>query len=778
MTAAARAAEGVFASMTEGIVDRLLDTLFKHAESKLGSDDQRKTLSAYSAIYENRSAFSKAMIRQIRSRLQVAIDDFLDNRLTRPGVQTTPKTNELSLVGTDEMERQVLSGSVGARAENDCFEAYHELNGRLATVAGLLEITSSSNPFRPEILVVTIDEAWHELRPDFSDALLMLQRLSPAVLGDLGPYVAAVNKVLADAGYEPTRHTGFVNVGGSRSGSGAGAPNAANAATQTTPGVGAQAAEPQRRVGMFKRIVEALSRQMGAAPAPEAAAQPPATAPAEFSDTLPLGALPGTGTLPDAEELAVQMIARQAAAQALASIVPPSAYAQPVGALSALQRAQFEQPTVFGKALNVQPIVADDGAEIASNYMDPLSPVDVALRTPLRFVNVIRSIADSKIGQQASQVDSMVIELVARLFDFVFEDDNLPDAIKVLLSRMQIPVLKAAMLDTEFFERENHPARRLVNGLANAGLGWEEEDGREDPLFQLIERTVQRVIEEFEEDLSLFDRLSDDVDSFVHRIESESTAAAASEVVPARDEAILEEERQLAMRNARRAVEERLREARTLPFVAYFLRNAWAEYIGDLLAVDEEDETPLRNALDTADDLIWSVEPKPTPDDRRKLLIKIPYLEQQLRSGMTRVAMTPEDSGNFLSMLDHRWAGAVIGEPIDVVEEVPEPQPEAEPDEQLQQIYDLRPGAILEMTKDDGARLCYKLGWISQGRSRYLLTNRLNSAPLIVTAEHLAGRLASGKMRIIDHGPLMDRAMNSILTALEEVRYPDAQAVL
>ncbi len=776
MTAAARAAEGVFAAMTDSIAERLLDTLFKYAEAKLGSDEQRKTLSAYSAIYENRSTFAKAMIRQMRTRQQAAIDDFLDNRLTRPGVQTTPKTSELSLVATDEMERQVLSGSVGARAENDCHEAYHELNGRLATVAGLLEIPTSSNPFRPEIIVVAIDEAWRELRPDFGDDLLMLQRITPAVLGDLSAYVEAVNKVLADAGYEPTRHTGFVSVGGRSGGSTtATTPRAGSDPTATTPG-GAPGADQPRRVGMFKRIVEALARQMGAAPAP-AAGMPPAM-PADFPDTEPLNTLPGAANLPDAEELAVQMIARQAAAQALASIVPPSAYAQPVGALSALQRAQFEQPTVFGKALNVQPIVADDGAEVASNYMDPLSPVDVALRTPLRFVNVIRSIADSKIGQQASQVDSMVIELVARLFDFVFEDDNLPDAIKVLLSRLQIPVLKAAMLDTEFFERENHPARRLVNGLANAGLGWEEQDGREDPLFQLIERTVQRVIEEFEEDLSLFDRLADDVDSYVHRIEAESTAAAASEVVPVRDDAIIEEERQLAMRNARRAVDERLREARTLPFVAYFLRNAWAEYIGDLLAVDEEDETPLRNALDTADDLIWSVEPKVSPDDRRKLLIKIPYLEQQLRSGMVRVAMAADDAGNFMSMLDSRWAGAVIGEPIDMVEEMPEPLPEAEPDDDLQQIYDLRPGAILEMTKDDGARLCYKLGWISQGRTRYLLTNRLNSAPLIVTAEHLAGRLTNGKMRIIDHGPLMDRAMTSILTALEEVRYPDAQAVL
>lgn len=774
MTAAAKAAEHAFAPMVDGIIDRLLDTLFKHAESKLGSDEQRKTLAAYSSVYENRSAYAKAMEKHLRSRLGGAVEDFLNNRLTRPGVQTLPKTSELSLVDPGEMERQVLSGNVGTRAENDYYEAYRELNGRLATISGLIEIGTTSNPFRPELIVVAIDDAWRELRPESASDMLVLERVNTGVLGDLSPFVGAVNKTLSDAGFEPTRTTAIVGSASPSSRGSRGGDEDEDA--QGPPAAGRDnPAQPAKRVGVFKRIVDALARQMGAAQAPSESAA--------FSDTVP-GVAPAAGMPPpEAEQPAVQMIARQAAAQALASIVPPAVAAQSVGALSALQRAQVQQPAAFGQALMVDPMVGEDGQPLGSNYMDPLSPVDVALRTPLRFVNVIRSIADSDIGKKANQVDSMVIELVARLFDFVFEDDNLPDAIKVLLSRLQIPVLKAAMLDTEFFERENHPARRLVNALANAGLGWEEHDGRDDPLFLLIERTVQRVLEEFGEDLSLFDRLADEVDAYIHHVEAESALVAAPDLMPVRDEAIHEEERLLALRNARRAVEERLREARTLPFVAYFLRNAWAEYLGDLLIdhIDddaEDEQVPLRNALDTADDLIWSVEPKQMPDDRRKLLIKIPQLERQLRSGMSRVAMPESDAIEFMSTLDDRWAGAVIGEPIHVIEEVPEPEPEEEPDMPMQQVLDLRPGAILEMTKDDGARFCYKLGWISEGKSRFLLTNRLNSAPLIVTAEHLAGRLRSNKLRIIDRGPLMDRAMNSILTALEEVRYPEAQAML
>ena len=75
-------------------------------------------------------------------------------------------------------------------------------------------------------------------------------------------------------------------------------------------------------------------------------------------------------------------------------------------------------------------------------------------------------------AQKANQLESMTIEMVAMLFDFIFETKDLPDGIKALLARLQIPVLKAAMLDGAFFAKKTHPSRLLVNALAQAGLGW------------------------------------------------------------------------------------------------------------------------------------------------------------------------------------------------------------------------------------------------------------------------------------------------------------------
>src|SRR4030095_13504001 len=115
--------------------------------------------------------------------------------------------------------------------------------------------------------------------------------------------------------------------------------------------------------------------------------------------------------------------------------------------------------------------------------------------------NVLRDLQESPLGKKANQLESMTIEMVAMLFDFVFETRDLPDGIKALLARLQIPVLKVAMLDGAFFAKKSHPARLLVNALAAAGLGWSPSMGQDDALYRTIERIVHRIIDGFSENL-------------------------------------------------------------------------------------------------------------------------------------------------------------------------------------------------------------------------------------------------------------------------------------
>ena len=119
---------------------------------------------------------------------------------------------------------------------------------------------------------------------------------------------------------------------------------------------------------------------------------------------------------------------------------------------------------------------------------------------PAGLHNVLRDLQESPLGQKANQLESMTIEMVAMLFDFVFDTKDLPDGIKALLARLQIPVLKAAMLDGAFFAKKSHPARLLVNELAQAGLGWSPVMGQDDPLYRKVDGIVHAVPDRFADD--------------------------------------------------------------------------------------------------------------------------------------------------------------------------------------------------------------------------------------------------------------------------------------
>jgi hypothetical protein len=147
--------------------------------------------------------------------------------------------------------------------------------------------------------------------------------------------------------------------------------------------------------------------------------------------------------------------------------------------------------------------------------------------------NVLRDLQESPLGGRVNQLESMTIELVAMLFDFIFETRDLPDGIKALLARLQIPVLKAAMLDGAFFAKKSHPARVLVNALAQAGLGWSPPMGHDDPLYQKIHDIVHKILDTFIDDLAIFETLRTDLEQFVAAEEKAAEAnihATAEEI--------------------------------------------------------------------------------------------------------------------------------------------------------------------------------------------------------------------------------------------------------
>ena len=86
-------------------------------------------------------------------------------------------------------------------------------------------------------------------------------------------------------------------------------------------------------------------------------------------------------------------------------------------------------------------------------------------------VNVLRTLKESGAVGDVNQTDGLTLDIVTILFDYILDDPAIPDAMKALIGRLQIPMLKVALFDKALFSKKMHPARRLLDALAAAAVG-------------------------------------------------------------------------------------------------------------------------------------------------------------------------------------------------------------------------------------------------------------------------------------------------------------------
>ena len=183
---------------------------------------------------------------------------------------------------------------------------------------------------------------------------------------------------------------------------------------------------------------------------------------------------------------------------------------------------------VFAMAHN--PILMTQLTQLQHGHADVLGAsgtIDVAAVVSGN-ANLLHDLKNTALGSSLGSADAMTIDIVAMLFDFIFDDQRVPDTIKALLGRLQIPVLKAAMLDQAFFSKKSHPTRRLLNTLAEAANSWGEVIDHTSPLYLKVEQIVQRINAEFEDKLEVFEQALLEFESFM--AERERAADALVEV--------------------------------------------------------------------------------------------------------------------------------------------------------------------------------------------------------------------------------------------------------
>lgn len=427
-------------------------------------------------------------------------------------------------------------------------------------------------------------------------------------------------------------------------------------------------------------------------------------------------------------------------------------------------------------------------------------------------VNIIHDIKTSSAIGELGAADGMVIDVIAMLFDYVFDDVDIPPTMKALIGRLQIPMLKVGMLDKTFFSRRAHPARKLLNALAQASVGWNADTDQ--ALHAEVESVVQRVLEGFDQDIGLFSGLLEEFEAFLAK---ETQRAAHLEEQSAR---LVRGTERLRLAKQRVRIEIERRNRSSLPtFVRHFLVSYWQNLLLVTLVKEGEDSIAWKRSLTAMDNLVWSLQTKATVLERDRLVKLLPSLLRVLRDGMELISMREADFQSFLEQLANCHAGIVnavprSGKAANDADEVPmmaadplaysgddepvvedkaimtatihqlivsgdlqveetaivddeTPLDEVE-DEHLVQARELRQGAWVEFNQDDGNTVRAKLTWVSPVTGVYLFTNRQGLKAADKTLQGLAAELRRGTARILDDAPLFERAVSSVIEGLRK----------
>lgn len=375
--------------------------------------------------------------------------------------------------------------------------------------------------------------------------------------------------------------------------------------------------------------------------------------------------------------------------------------------------------------------------------------------------------------------DLDTIDLVGLLFEYMLSDDNLPDSVKALLSYLHTPFLKMAFIDKDFFEQTDHPARVLLNSLAEAGARWVSNDGTSQyDMYNKIKTTVFRLLAEFKNDVRLFAEVLLEFNAYTHNL------ARRQELMERRAlEKVQGEEK---LREAKQKVNDEVRQRtdnRELPSaVLLLLLQPWSDYLSFVILRYGENSDSWRQCLTVMDELLWTLEPKTLQADKARQIEIQGDVIRALQTGFDNIGY---DQGKGKKLLE---AVASL-QKMALQSRRPEPAPapmrsklesiaaekaghsriKEEPvTEEEQKIVDnlklIEFGTWFEY--EGGRRL--KVAWYNKRTLHYMLVDQQGRKVAMNSGLQLARDMIAGRTRVIAGStkPFFERALENIYQQL------------
>jgi hypothetical protein len=767
--------EGVLSLCSSGLERALVSTLnevemqlFKLAEQGRSNELQQRCFETLREIKRGRA--------DVAPRYMLEIEDALAN-FDRPemaaagsgdkkrGVQ--PVKQELSLVDTSDLEESLALQEFAAKTDIRHAQVLYALGHRFGVLAGAPMLEAELLPIGPVRLGRALRRATGCLDITADHRVLLYHTFDRITMAAIGDFYDAVNtyliehRILRHLRAQPPRTKGSQS-------------NAAQTEAPETipePEIPATAAPPPAPSPMAPGAARA-----GYA-APRMQSQYPASpnAPARGVEVSNWSGPPAHSAPPDERDSELFTTLRELLS----------------GRRHALGGVD---KTVSGGYV---PSGEDVQSVLGALQSKPISPITMGGKVVQRSVGhlkqdllaQLRQLAPDGKPPQLAAEDSDTIDLVGMLFDYIMKNVRPDGSTQSLMTKLQVPLLRVALRDKSFFTRRTHPARQLLNAIAETGTHWldDSEGPADNALVDKMQVVVDRVTQEFDGNVGLMEEMLTGLSQHMH------TLARKAEVTERRhvDAARGREKLAVARQRAGNAINARIAAARPGKLVRTILEQAWTDVLALTLLRQGENSDSYKKRLAVADQLLAAGtgrdgDAKPPIALREEIetgLDQVGYHKDDIQAVVKRLFL-PEQAANEENPNSNTEIAIKLKSKARLGDDGSDAQPAAtetakrkttiapgsDQARMLERLKTLPFGTWFEFrTNQQGDKVRRKLAWFSTLTGRCLFVNQRGARTDEKLLEQLAHDVVSGQVTIVEaeEDSLVDRAWKAIVNSLK-----------
>lgn len=664
----------------------------------------------------------------------------------------------LSLVSEHDLESRLAAHHLASAVAREWKPVLARIDRRLGWIAGGLKLDADTNPLGPEHIGVAVHEAFAtcDLTPEVR--LVVIKLCERDLVAGLGKLYDALDRKLAESGVLP-------EIAPPRRRAPPAAPRPARMQAAAAEETGSNEHDDGQPPAWAQRFMERWVQ-----------GQEPAFAPAS-PRSAPSGDL--AGDLAGGGAQGVLLEALHHLLQERRGRDSPGGTGGSVGGGAGTPQRALSQREMLSVLSLLQ---ATPSATLRAAIGDAGESLSQRLKSEV--LSGATQLGVDPATAQLDPLDEDTIDLVGMLFDVMLDERDLAGHPRELIGRLVVPFVKVALLDRRMFVQKTHPARRLLNALAEACEGNTGETAAERTLLGKVEEVVDRLVMEFNENLAIFLTLEEEFRDFLaqHRRRIEIAERRTAEIQRG------QEKLQAARQRMAAELETRLAGGGLPQAIEDFLRQPWSHHVTMALLREGEQGEAFADALALADGMLEELR------EAQRHIVGKPWLQRwqaSLQRVFASVGMHPDVATGAIAAL-HDTLQAVAAARPDLERGLPElppvalpqPEPEAPPAIQLvggtdtldfdnadaDRIRELPLGTWLDFIDREGGVQPGKLSWVSPISKRLLFVNRRGVRFCVASPEELAVMVRLGRLRPHVSDTPFDSAMQGVIDRLEPSR--------